>query len=187
MRRSSGRRNTRPRRKLVWARSRFNQTFTVPAFAGDNFGVPVQVDLLDPFRIQLGASPIGCTIVRTRGILAVQKPSAVAAVSLLLTAHVTDTDDATRAMTDADNAFSARAFGNDYYLYEPFVTVRLDAGGTTPDPSWGTNVCARLIDVKSSRKVEELNQTVVMRLHGNSSVAATVAVSGTFSHLIALA
>jgi len=182
MQRSRARRSIRsaPRRKLVWARTNPNFTLTIPATAGDNFGVPQQLDALDRFRLQLGASPIGATIVRVRGVLAVSQPSVVAAVNALVTLHVADTDEAARSLTDADNAFSQRGAGNDYFMVEPFLTVNPVA------PLWGTAVAARTIDVKSSRKVEELNQTIVCRFHGSSTVATNLNLTGHLSLLLAL-
>jgi hypothetical protein len=50
---------------------------------------------------------------------------------------------------------------------------------------WG-DVSGRVIDVKSARKVEELNQTVQILLSGSSTVAVAVQVTGVLSMLLAL-
>jgi len=177
----SRRRASGPRRKLVWARQNLNQTLTIPASAGDSFGVPASVDALDRFRIQLGASPVGCTLVRTRGIIACTTPTVASAVNLLVTMHVSDTGEVQSGPDQADNAFSARAMDKDYFVYEPFTVINPVAN----NQFWG-DVSGRVIDVKSARKVEELNQTVQILLSGSSTVAVAVQVTGVLSMLLAL-
>lgn len=182
-RRFSSRRRSRPRRKLVWARQNLNQTITIPVSAGDTFGVPVTIDALDRFRVQLGASPVGATIMRTRGLIMAQSPAAAAAaINLLVTMHVVDTGEIAQGADNADNAFSARGMGLDYFMFEPFLVVT----PSTALQATASDCAGRLIDVKSSRKVEELNQTVALRLHGSSQVATTVSVTGVLSILLAL-
>lgn len=166
----------------MWARQNFNQTLAVPASAGDTFGVPASVDALDRFRIQLGASPVGATVVRTRGVLMCQTPNVGAAVNLLLTAHVADTGELQQGPDNADNAFSQRGMNKDYFIFEPFLVVN----PATAIQATASNCAGRLLDIKSARKVEELNQTVQLLLSGSSSVAATVQVTGVLSFLLAL-
>lgn len=166
----------------MWARQNLNQTLAVPASTGDSFGVPASVDALDRFRIQLGASPVGATIIRVRGIIACQTPNVAAAVNLLVTMHVSDTGEVQSGPDQADNAFSQRAMDKDYFVYEPFTVVN---PSTAVQPN-SSQTSGRVIDVKSARKVEELNQTVQILLHGSSTVAATVQVTGVLSMLLAL-
>jgi len=180
--RSRRRGTARPRRKLVWARQNLNITLAVPVTAGDSFGVPASVDALDRFRIQLGASPVGATLVRTRGIIQCQTPNVGAAVNILVTGHVSDTGEVQSGPDQADNAFSARGMDKDYFLYEPFTVVNPT---TAVQPS-SSNVAGRLIDVKAARKVEELNQTVQLLVSGSSTVAVTVQLTGVLSFLLAL-
>lgn len=119
---------------------------------------------------------------RTRGVIMCQTPTATAAANLLVTMHVSDTGEIQQGADNADNAFSQRGMNDDYFLYEPFLVVN----PTTALQATASNCAGRLIDVKSSRKVEELNQTVALRLHGSSTVAVTVQVTGLLSILLAL-
>lgn len=56
-----------------------------------------------------------------------------------------------------DNAFDALSEGKDYFFFEPFFLNAPDHVQTN-----GTVQYVRMIDIRSSRKIEELNQTLVL-------------------------
>lgn len=114
---------------------------------------PVKFDALAPFEASLGASTIGVTVVRTRGYIAV---GATAAEILQIRATMYVGEDADNTPDSDDNSFSDVAQNRDYFLYEPFVAFPAQE---TPNT---TDVSRRMIDVKSSRKIEELNQTLFL-------------------------
>lgn len=122
---------------------------------------PVRFDALGQFEASLGASVIGTTVVRTRGYIACG-PSAAEAVAIRATAYVGE--DADFPVGVNDNAFGELAQNRDYFLYEPFVV-------TPTETAASTDVSKRLIDVKSSRKIEELNQTIFLELSGLTETA----------------
>lgn len=161
-----------PRRKLVWARLQTASTFTIPAFVGpQNFGVPFVADALGNFKLSLGASPVGCTIVRVRGIIAHPTKDILGTAALRHTLHVGDIRDTTNPVV-ADNAFADAAAYDDYMMYEPFLDYQSTAG-PAGNVFAGSDVGARMIDVKANRKLQELDQTLIYKVSGNSvSLAA---------------
>jgi len=170
---ASSRRTRRgPRRKLVWARFISANTFAIPAASGQNFGTPFVADILGNFKLVYGASPVGVTIARVRGIIALPSATTVTAVAAMrFTLHVGDPRDVT-APGVADNAFADAAAYDDYMMFEPFVDYQSTAG-PAGNVLAGSDVGARMIDVRSSRKLEELDQTLIFKASGNSSVATS--------------
>lgn len=183
-RRSSSRARRSPTRKLVWARSPF--AGTVVAEIGPGTDPPTRVDALAVFEASFGASPIGSTIVRTRGSFAVSSAGAnTDIIHVRLTAYIGNNNEVTRAPDANDNSFDQLSMNRDYFMFEPFTVV-----GDAQEPDFsGSSLSSRLIDVKSSRKIEELNQTVIMDVSAFSPAApAPVALTfvGDFSFLLML-
>lgn len=93
---------------------------------------------------------------------------------LRATAYVGNNNEIQRGPNANDNSFDNLSENKDYFIFEPFHTAFVpDQGGTdvTPGlfPFQGTPLEARMIDVKSSRKIEELNQTVILDVSGESA------------------
>lgn len=122
---------------------------------------PSRSDFLSPFEASLGASPIGVTVVRTRGII-YASPGVAEFTNLRACMYVGDNPEF-EATKPEDNAFDL-AMNRDYFFFEPLAVG-------PNDTSSSTDVSKRLIDVKSSRKVEELNQTVFFEVSGVIPVA----------------
>lgn len=144
----------------MWARAR-SQNLVV---AGDPTVVvpPVRIDALGLFEASLGASAIGVTVVRTRGYISFS-PTAAETLQVRVGAYVGN-DSEFEAADANDNAFVDTAANRDYFLYEPFVAFPTE----TPNTS---DVTRRMIDVKSSRKIEELNQTIFLEFSGITETA----------------
>lgn len=165
-RRSRG--GTLPRRKLVWARTSVETTF-----AGAAPFVPFQADLLAGFVARYGADPVGCTVARIRGFVVVN--STVANYPVVVAAR-TGTEGEVAA-TDF-NPMTAGEY-NDWMMYEPCL-----APIAAREPIEG--VSARIIDVRSSRKLEELDETLFLYAGTDSAAAATVSLFFNLSVLLML-
>lgn len=162
-----------PRRKLVWARYRNTASQAVPAGAGQNFGTPIVADALGPFKAVLAANPVGLTVTRVRGIIAVPTATTTGNLAAMrFTLHVGDPRDVTAPVAD-DNPWTDQAQNDDYMMFEPFLDYQSSAG-PAGNVLASSDVGSRMIDVRSSRKLQELNQTLLFKAGGNSSVATTV-------------
>jgi hypothetical protein len=156
----------------VWVRLFDSQAQVIPAAAAQLFGLPYVRDALSNFKLVLGASPVGATVVRVRGVI--QCPTANIAPNLSamrFTLHVGDPRDVTSPV-QADNAFADAAAYDDYMMFEPFADYQSTAG-PAGNVLASSDVGSRLIDVKANRKLQELDQTLVFKASGNSSVAIT--------------
>lgn len=177
-------RRTSPRRKLVWARTPFSGQVT--AAAAPATAAPTSIDALSVFETSLGASPIGATVVRTRGVFQVSSAGAnTEVIQVRLTAHIADNNYIDRGPNANDNAFDQLSMNRDFFIYEPFLVV---GDNQTPDFA-GSDSTSRLIDVKSSRKIEELNQTMVLEVHAFQPAGTEVVAlsfTGDFSMLLML-
>lgn len=175
-RRFSGRRRrTSTRRRTVWVRARNSTTFT----SGAPFNA-FAADLLAGFSARYGADPVGCTLLRTRGIIAVSSSSA-AGILATVACRVGQDRDAT--LTDTEQNPQTNGEYLDWYLYEPFVATS-GAGNSIP---WnGTDAVGRLIDVKAKRKVQELDQTLIINAGSASATVTTVNLHYDLSLLLAL-
>ncbi len=151
-------RSARPRRKLVWARISGSQAVAVAAAPA--LAAPTRTDALLEFEQSLGASTVGATVVRTRGYISLSDPDRVAAViaAARVTMYVGNNNEVTRGPNANDNAFDNLSQNKDYFLFEPFLVDNSNVDAQTG----GTDTYSRIIDVKSSRKIEELNQTVIL-------------------------
>lgn len=166
--RRSRRSGSLPKRKLVWAR-----TSTETTFAGAAPFTPFQADLLAGFVARYGADPVGCTVARIRGFLVVN--STVANYPVTVAARVGTEGEV--AATDF-NPMTAGEY-NDWMMYEPMLAP-LAAREPVQD------VSARIVDVKSSRKLEELDETLFLYAGTDSATAATVSLFFNLSVLLML-
>lgn len=158
-------------RKLVWART----NVTLQPLGGLHAGV----DLLDTFRSQ-GGSSLGATVTRVRGAFS-YTPGGVALVnSALMGLYV---DSVGLAPTDVADPFTVT--GEDWmaWNYIPVVPLGATLGTNTPDVdpvnSWE-------LDVRSQRKVEELQQTLYFVLHNFGGAADQFSITGSVSVLLRL-
>lgn len=184
--RRSFRRGRGPRRKLVWAR--IVASGAAPFGAAPALEEPARLDGLLNFEQSLGASTVGVTVRRTRGYFVCydtdQDPAAIEQVRF--TAYVGDNNDIDDPANNNDNSFDSLSENRDFYLFEPFVLpppADVNAGRGLSDTQ------GRLIDNRSSRKIEELNQTIVYDISGfspNSAAAGTFGFTFDLSMLLAL-
>lgn len=155
------------RRKLVWARQA--GSVTVATAAAPATAAPTRVDLLAPFVAELGAAPIGCTITRVRGIMGVDTITATTA-QLTAVMYIGDGNDIARGPNANDNFYDDSSAHKDYFLVEPFLAPSTAA---TDLHLHGNDVVARIIDSKSSRKLEEVSQRLVLDISGNAVAVST--------------
>lgn len=135
----------------MWARSNANTTFS----AGAPF-VPFQADLLTNFAARYGADPLGVTITRIRGIMGMYVGPPGTAIQL---GRVGIRVGAEGEVASTEFNPSTNGEYLDWMSFEPFYVI---PAGTATDSVEGTNVCARVVDVKSSRKLEELDQSLFL-------------------------
>lgn len=172
---SARRRGASQRRRTVWARTSFASTLTT----GAPFNA-IAVDLLTDFSARYGADPLGCTLLRTRGIIAAQSNSAN---GVAFTVGVRIGSDRDASLTDTEQNPMTNGEYLDWLLYEPFIAGS-GAGLTLP---WnGTDVVARVIDVKAKRKLEELDQTIILNAGSSAALVTTASLVVNLSMLLAL-
>jgi len=151
---SSARRPTTQRRKLVWAR--LSQVATVTTGVPPALNTPARSSPLAGFETSYGAQLVGATIMRVRGAIAIAgQPTE--GVHLRACMFIGDEIDIVRGATNADNAFDAVSASRDYFMMEPFYANTAAAATLTA----GSELHGRLIDIKSHRKLDELNQSLV--------------------------
>lgn len=126
-------------------------------------------DLLSQFESDYGAGLIGCTIVRIRGIMWASAAAGVGTTNAFRfgarVASGAGLDLSQPLPTAADMTNDENA---DWMLWEPMAHVVSTAGGAPIDQLTG-----RVVDVKSSRKLEELNERLIM-VAGPNSGAPTI-------------
>lgn len=172
---------SKPRRKLIWARNAFEAQVNFdapPALAA-----PTRVDILNRVEASIGASLVGATVMRTRGLLLPIAQDATENAVVRATMYVGDNNDVDRGPNANDNSYDGLSENRDFFFFEPFIVLN----GTFPQAD-GNPGAGRLIDVKSRRKVEEVNQTVIFDLSASGLGLAAGAVTfwADFSTLIAL-
>jgi hypothetical protein len=119
------------------------------------------VNLLDQFETAYGANLLGATVTRIRGVVVAGNNIApVATGQLLLSARV-----GVSSEVSADNNDGITQPYADWMLWEPFVFQNLPASGQTAD-SWALS---RTIDVKSQRRLDELNDELQMWIAASST------------------
>lgn len=163
-RRSSSRVSRGTRRKFVWAHIR--DTSTVPAS-----GVPNRLNLLGDFETALGAQLIGATVVRIRGVMSVVGTAVVGGVPNIVRAAAIVEPNPGSAAVAADGPWGGQF--NDWMLFEPFMDWGPAVVQTMP-------VGSRVIDVKSSRKIEEINETLFLYVAAPVAPANSAAVQFTY-------
>lgn len=138
-----------PRRKFVWDR-----TFGTSA-AGDT-----GVDLLAPFRSQPGATHLGATIMRVRGyILPLEAGTSTAAAGVAgLRIDTWNTD-----VTEPAN----QPVLQPNYDWMAWLPWNILTNSVHPVVTWNAEASPWTVDVKSNRKLEELNQTLWLFLDQN--------------------
>jgi len=135
------------RRKFVWAR----HTLVGATIAS---GVPVKVNLLAQFEAAYGANLLGATITRIRGYIVAGNNISPTATGQLTVGVRIGAD----SEVSADNNDPVTQPYLDWMLWEPFVYQSLPADRQTSD----SVALSREIDVKSQRKLEELNQELAV-------------------------
>lgn len=158
-------------RKLVWARTNLTWSPLGGAHASN--------DLLATFRTQ-GGSTLGATVTRVRGTFAYTS-GGVGLVNSAIVGMYVDTV----GLTAAGTADPFSATGEDWMQYDmiPVVPVGATLGTNTPavDP-----ISAWAVDVRSQRKVEELQQTLYMCVHNLGAAADQFTITGSISVLLRL-
>lgn len=147
---------------------------------GPPFSPPAHIDLLTAFETAYGAQLIGCTVVRVRGLITFPGVLAADTVIYRSTLHIGTQQEAARATVAADNAFDAQSATQDYMMFEPFV------GPTNTNGLDGHASQGRVIDVKSSRKLEELNQSLIYTVSARSLGANVGTTTSTFDFSVGL-
>lgn len=172
MRKTSSRRRTAgPRRKLIWARGQFGVTLSSVALPA--FSAPARIDALAPFVAAYGASLIGCTVARVRGICNYTGINA-AAQGCTVTAFIGDSNDIIRGPNANDNYYDSNSRGKDYFLVEPFVGPST-ASDVRLSP---TDLQGRVIDVRAMRKLDEVSQRLIIDV---SPISSALSNNNTFS------
>lgn len=134
-------------RKFVWDRT---QGFAAaPATSG--------VDLLANFRAQPGATHLGATITRIRGYVYPDPDEAVPVFNRGVVGFRVDSWN--EDPLDLDNSPFAQP-DEDWMGWLPYF---YEIGPTLPTfATWNTEASVFAVDIKSQRKLEELNQTLWM-------------------------
>lgn len=180
-RHSSHIRPGRARRHQVWARS--NTTITLP----DGYvsgSAPQALDLLTTFKAasSLGATP-GYTVDRIRGLLTVNYVGTVSAtladasLQLIVSARIYDGPVAA-GLPATDGPVDAPYSNWMWYQFFPVVTAPGALVSTTDQAG-----SAHIIDVRSKRKFEELNDTLVMFIDTAAGSAALPPAIGLTGHV----
>lgn len=137
----------------MWARQVLQ--LTTNADIAPALATPARADVLAGFEASYGASPIGATVVRCRGQMLQIDSATGDIIHTRLTMYVGDNNDVQRGPNANDNSFDQLSENRDFFFFEPFIFGT--TGGTV-----GTDQLGRSLDVRSSRKLEELNQTLVL-------------------------
>lgn len=167
MRSSRGSRSrTSQRRKLVWARSTVKAT-TAATAASPALAAPIRVDALAAFQTQLGARLPGYTVARIRGRAGTVGNSTTSLQTVMFNAWIGSVNDVVRGPNANDNYYDVTSMNRDYFMVEPFVSPV--AANTQ---LFGNDVIHRLVDIRSSRKIEELDQTLIFDISGTSTAGA---------------
>lgn len=148
---------SRNRRKLVWARTS-NLNVTVPGTTPGN--VPVVQDLLTAFRGTMGISANlpGLTIMRIRGVIHAAPEVGTLASSMRCGVKLDDQQEA----VDIDSSEGPVSQANDdWMLYEPWVFQPVPAVSAEAY-AYQAEIGNRQIDVRSKRKLDEIQQTALI-------------------------
>lgn len=156
-------------RKLVWART----SVSLQPLGG----TAASVDLLTSFR-SLGGSTLGATVTRVRGSFSFTTGGVTPANSAIVGMLVE-----TSTSTDVPDPFVD--VGADWLQWEhlPVAPINGSNGTNTPavDPVYGWAV-----DVRSQRKMEELQQTLFLSVHNLGPGGDQIILAGYVSVLLRL-
>lgn len=130
---------------------------------------------------------LGATIVRVRGFMQVRDVDLPTGEQLYVRAgmYIGNQNELTRGPDANDSAYDTESAWKDWFLFEPFFLADETETAHANSPLTG-----RMIDVRSSRKLEELNQTVIFDISGRNFAAAgatTAALHWDLSMLLMLA
>lgn len=142
---------SRPSRKFIWARLFISDAVT-------DLASPTFFDALDLVQTAIGADLIGSTIVRIRGNLLATNADATTG-STLVTAMRVMTTSTFAGLTQANGP--ATDENADWMMYEAF---NLTASG---NETYGSQ--RKEIDVRSSRKLEEVGQSLLFAMQGTTT------------------
>lgn len=102
--------------------------------------------------------------------------------ALLVTAYIGDNNDVARGTNPEDSAFSPLSENRDYFMWEPFF---FEGDPNSLTRAGGSDAVARVIDVKASRKIEEVNQAAILDVSAQAVVSG-VSVPGIYVNLSTL-
>ncbi len=137
-----------PLRKFVWART--TGVLVGPSETG--------ADLLDVFQTEYGAQLVGATVMRIRGYI---RPNVVA--TSVVTGHcgiIVESDNELNDQNALQQGPSARPH-DDWLAWLPWLvdnSTGVPALSRVAETSWNFNASPWAVDIKSSRKIEELGQ-----------------------------
>lgn len=151
----------------MWARDQ--ASVNVTAAVAPALAAPTRIDFLQDFVTAYGASIIGTTVVRVRGLVVANSGADGNNATIRMCGYIGDANDIVRGPNANDNAFDSNSVGKDYFLFEPFFCPDTAVFGLT-----GGDGTVRLIDVKAQRKLEEVSQRLVIDVSAAASVATTV-------------
>lgn len=164
-RRSRSFRTSSPRRKRAWARS-INSQVIDPAV---DLGL-VGFDLLENWEHQTGANLPGLTVARMLGDLVIQPVMAGDNVEVVVGVGVFSNEVLEQAMAVIDPQQSAGRT-EDWMYWKRFILPQ------AADPQTGRVA----VDIKSMRKIERSNQTLVLAVNGSGN---QLQFDATFSTLV---
>lgn len=145
------------RRKLVWARHSTTGA-TVSTV------LPIKVNLLDQFETRYGANLLGATVTRIRGLIVCGNNISPSATGQLKFAARIGA--ASEVGGDLNDPVTQPYL--DWMLWEPFSYLSLPDTPQTVD----SMALSRVIDVKSQRRLEELDQELQMWVAASSTTFA---------------
>lgn len=134
---------------------------------------------------------MGITVKRIRGYFCAFDTSRTLGniEQLRFTAYVGDNNDIDRGVNVNDSSFDQLSENRDFFLYEPFLIAPVATGTTVSTSEAPHELIGRRIDNRSSRKIEELNETLIFDVSAfspNAGTADTVGFTFDLSILLAL-
>lgn len=189
---SRTRRASRPRRKLIWARTLLRVNLNSEGDGGaTGFNEPTRFYPLDDFENAYGANLIGCTVERIRGRLTVVNGATALARTTAVRVGFRITDKVETEPTGVGSLFdpSAQTGGahDDWFGWTSLLAVpaasRLDNG---------PGLASSIVDHKVARKITELGSALELAASARdvdlvgASTGVDVALHGDFSVLVML-
>lgn len=141
---------SRPSRKFIWARHFIAEPVV-------DLGAPTFDDALADVQTAIGADLIGSTLVRVRGNIIVQNATDIGGFTVVVGMRVFTTS--TLGTLVAGNGPVQDEYA-DWLMWEPF---NVTANG---NEQYGAH--RKEIDVRSSRKLEEVGQSLLLSIQGTS-------------------